>query len=234
MNNKYAIVTGASSGIGKFLSIELAKKNFNVIMISRNKKKLQQVSNEINLLNCNCSIIVADISKEKDISKISSQIKSLNIDVLINNAGVGIFNKIQDISFKEWNHHIDINLTGTFMMTKIVVDNMIKNKSGKIVFINSVAGLQPYPYSSAYVASKFGLTGFSSSLREELRQENIKVISIHPGSVDTSFWEKSNADFSRENMLSAKDIACSITSAILAPNNLVYEKLVLRRTAGDF
>ena len=190
MNNKYAIVTGASSGIGKFLSIELAKENFNVIMISRNKKKLQQVSNEINLLNCNCSIIVADISKEKDISKISSQIKSLNIDVLINNAGVGIFNKIQDISFKEWNHHIDINLTGTFMMTKIVVDNMIKNKSGKIIGISSVVATSGNPGQSNYVAAKSGMIGFYKSIALEVASRKINVNLISPGFIISPMTSK--------------------------------------------
>ena len=119
-------------------------------------------------------------------------------------------------------------------MSKMVVPNMKKNKSGKIVFINSVAGLHPYPYSSAYVASKFGLTGFSSSLREELRESNIKVLSYHPGAIDTPFWNNSKTDFPRKEMLSSKDVAESIVSSILAKKNIVHEQVIIRRTAGDF
>ena len=118
-------------------------------------------------------------------------------------------------------------------MTKRVVSNMKKNKNGKIVFINSVAGINAYPYSSAYVASKFGLRGFSSSLREELREDNIKVISIHPGSVDTPFWDNIKADFPRENMLSSRNVSLAIINAILSPDNLVQEEIVIRRTGGD-
>ena len=129
---------------------------------------------------------------------------------------------------------MNTNLTGAFLMSKIVLKNMIIKKEGKIVFINSVAGKKAYPFSSAYVSSKFGLTGFASSLREELRQDNIKVISIHPGSIDTPFWDNINFDFPKDQMLSSKDVAQTIVEAILAPNNLVCEELVIRRTAGDF
>ena len=111
---------------------------------------------------------------------------------------------------------------------------MIKNKAGKIVFINSVAGINPYPFSSAYVASKYGLRGFSASLREELREYKIKVISIHPGAVNTPFWNNVKGDFPREEMLAAKDVAKTITESILSPNNMVCEEIVIRRSAGDF
>ncbi len=118
-------------------------------------------------------------------------------------------------------------------MTRYIVPQMIKNKTGKIVFINSIAGINAYPYSSAYVASKFGLRGFSSSLREELREHNIKVISIHPGAVNTPFWNNVKADFPREQMLSSIDVASSIVNAVMAPNNVVQEEIVIRRTGGD-
>ena len=110
---------------------------------------------------------------------------------------------------------------------------MIQKKSGKIIFINSIAGLKPYPYSSAYVASKYGLRGFASSIREELREHNIKVISIHPGAINTPFWDNVKADFSKEDMLSPEDVANTTLSAILAKDNIVHEEIIIRRTAGD-
>ena len=97
-----------------------------------------------------------------------------------------------------------------------------------------MAGLHPYKNSTAYVASKFGLRGFTSSLREELREHNIKVISVHPGAIDTPFWNNINADFPRKEMISADDLADSIINSILAKNNVVHEEIVIRRTAGDF
>ena len=234
-NNKTAIITGGSTGIGKNISILLSQHQYDIILISRNKDSLELVKEEIKNLNNNCEIIPADISKTEDFKKIFSKLEEINnIDVLVNNAGVGIFNKIENISSEEWDIQMDTNLKGAFLITKGIVPGMIKNKSGKIIFINSVAGLNPYPYSSAYVASKYGLRGFSSSLREELREHNIKVISIHPGAIDTPFWNNVKSDFPREEMLSAKDVSLSVVDAILAPNNVVQEELIIRRTAGDF
>ena len=111
---------------------------------------------------------------------------------------------------------------------------MINQKEGKILFINSVAGKYGYPFSAAYVSSKFGLKGLADSLRNELRDYNIKVISIHPGAIDTNFWDNINADFKREDMLSSSDIADMAFYAIEAPDSVVLEEVVIRRTKGDF
>ena len=228
-----AIVTGASTGIGKYISIKLSKNNYHVILISRNKQKLQLVEKYIKDIGNDCSIVCADIGKKSSIEKISSIPNIHSVDVLVNNAGIGVFNKIQNISVSEWDEQINTNLRGSFLMTKLVIDSMIKKQSGKIVFMNSIAGLNPYPFSSAYVASKYGLRGFSSSLREELRDYNIKVISIHPGAINTPFWDNIKGDFPREDMLSVEDIATTTVDAILAKNNVVHEEIVIRRTAGD-
>lgn len=235
ISKKNAIVTGASTGLGKHLSIELSQNNYHVFLIARNIEKLELVKNNILDDGGDCSVFSADISNDDDIDKISRVVdKIAQVDVLVNNAGIGIFNKIENTSVDEWDKHISVNLRGSFVMSKMVVPNMKKNKSGKIVFINSIAGLHPYPYSSAYVASKFGLTGFSSSLREELRESNIKVLSYHPGAIDTPFWNNSKTDFPRKEMLSSKDVAESIVSSILAKKNIVHEQVIIRRTAGDF
>ena len=229
---KIAVVTGSSTGIGKALSVKLSKRGYFLVLISRNKSKLHKISEEI---NDNCLIIPSDLTQKKSINKIKKEIDKLqNIDILINNAGIGIFNKLQNISEEEWDMQIDLNLKASFLMSKMIVPKMIENRSGKIVFINSVAGINAYPLSSAYVASKFGLRGFTSSLREELREHNIKVISVHPGAIDTPFWNNVNVDFPRKEMISADDLADSIINSILAKNNVVHEEIVIRRTAGDF
>ena len=236
MNNlKTAVITGGSTGIGRHLALLLSEKNYKIILISRNEKQLKSAKEQIENSQNFCKILSADLSNENDIDKIVNYLKNNNkIDLLINNAGIGIFNKLQNISSKEWDIQMNTNLKAAFLMSKAVVQGMIKNKTGKIVFINSVAGLNPYPNSSAYVASKYGLRGFSSSLREELREHNIKVISVHPGAVNTPFWDSSRVNFPREEMLQTKDVADCIVNAILSPNNVVQEELVIRRTAGDF
>tara|TARA_Y100000817_G_scaffold246015_1_gene198040 strand:- start:7 stop:720 length:714 start_codon:yes stop_codon:yes gene_type:complete len=228
-----AIITGASTGIGKQISIKLSDNNYHVLLVSRKKSKLQEVEKQIKKDGNDCTSFSIDVSNEDEINQLQSYVDNNHIDVLINNAGIGIFNGIQNISEQEWDQQINTNLKGAFLMTKLVVDTMIRKKMGKIVFINSVAGLNPYPFSSAYVASKYGLRGFSASLREELREHNIKVISIHPGAINTPFWDNVKADFSKEDMLSPEDVANTTLNAILAKDNIVHEEIIIRRTAGD-
>ena len=234
MNNKVAIITGASTGIGKYMSIELSKKEYTVILISRDKNKLQPVKNIIDKSGSKCIILESDVSKKSSIENLFKKIKSYkSIDILINNAGLGIFNKIENTTYSDWDIQMDTNLKGSFMMTKNIVPIMKNNNNGKIVFINSIAGLKAYPYSSAYVATKYGLRGFTSSIREELREHNIKVISVHPGAIDTPFWDDIKGDFPRDKMLLSEDVAKSIIDAILSPNNMVQEEIVIRATSGD-
>ena len=119
-------------------------------------------------------------------------------------------------------------------MTKMIVDDLKVKKKGTIVFVNSVAGLHPYKNSTAYVASKYGLRGFASSLREELREDNIKVISVYPGAVDTPLWDDMNMDNLRPEMMNADDVANIIVETINSPGNCVIEEIKIRRVAGDF
>ena len=233
-NNKIAIVTGASTGLGKSISIKLALKGYEIILASRNEEKLNEVHGIINEGRGQSKVIVTDVSNEIDIANLYSQIDIDKVEIVINNAGFGVFNKIHKITSHEWDKQMNTNLRGSFLISRYIVESMIKRKTGRLVFINSVAGINPYPYSSAYVASKFGLRGFTSSLREELREHNIKVISVHPGAIDTQFWNNVNVDFPKDEMLSSDDVAESVLYAVLAPNNVVQEEVVIRRTAGDF
>ena len=234
MNKPIAIITGASSGIGRNLSIKLSDKYF-IYLISRNKNNLQKTADTIYNKKNDCQIIQADISEEESIESIYSQIDNKNnIELLINNAGVAVFNDISNLSIDDWNSQLNINLTGSFLMTKMIVDDMKSKKNGTIVFINSVAGLQYYKNSTAYVASKYGLRGFSASLREELREFNIKVISVHPGAIDTSLWDNMHMDDSRKEMMDVNDVGDIIINAIDSPNNCVTEEITIRRIAGDF
>ncbi len=144
------------------------------------------------------------------------------------------FYSIQNIDIEDWDSQLSVNLRGSFLITKFFSESMMQNKRGMFVYINSVAGKKAYPYSSAYVASKFGLLGFSRSMRAELREYNIKVISVHPGAVDTTFWDNVEGDFPRNQKMSSENVAKTIEHAICAPDNVVLEELDIQRTEGDF
>ena len=234
MSKPIAIITGASTGIGQSLSIKLSDKYF-IYLVSRNKEKLQKTAELIKNKNNLCKMIVADVSRSKSIDLIYSQIKNKqDIELLVNNAGIAIFNNISKLSIDDWDKQLNTNLRGCFLMTKMIIDDLKSKKTGKIVFINSVAGLNPYKDSTAYVASKHGLRGFSSALREELREYNIKVISVYPGAIDTPLWNNMGMDDLRQEMMTIDDISGIIINAINSPNNCTTEEITIRRVAGDF
>ena len=229
-----AIVTGASTGIGRELAIELSN-NYFVYLVSRSITNLNKTK-EVILNNKNdCDIIAADITNEESVEKIYNEIHNKNnIELLINNAGIAIFKDITSTSIDDWDKTINVNLRGSFLMTRLAVKIFKLKKTGKIVFINSGAGLKPFKDSSAYVASKYGLRGFASSLREELREYNVKVISVFPGAVDTPLWDNKNVDKIRRDMMNVNDLCQTIIHSINAPNNCVVEEILIKRNLGDF
>ena len=229
------LVTGASSGIGEAISRKFSSENYQVILSSRSKDKLIKLNKEILDLGYKSHLIPCDVSKEDDVKNLYKESLKIGfVNCIINNAGVGKFSKIEDVSTEEWDQQINTNLRGSFLVVREFIKDMKARKEGKILFINSIAGKHGYPFSAAYVSSKFGLKGLADSLRNELRDYNIKVISIHPGAIDTNFWESGNVDFPRDQMLSPFDIANSVFHAVEAPNSVVLEEIVIRRTAGDF
>ena len=235
MYKNIALVTGASSGIGKSLSIELVKNNFEVILSSRNLEKLESIAAQIAKEGGSAHVIPVDLSNSKSIENLYKESLKIGfVNTVVNNAGFGKFDKIEDVSVDDWNSQISVNLSAPFLMTKFFSEPMIRNKRGMFVYINSVAGKKAYPYSSAYVASKFGLRGLSRSVREEFREHNIKVVSVHPGAVATDFWKELNVDFPVDEMMNSENIAKTIAHSICAPDNVVVEEIDIQRIKGDF
>ena len=230
-----AVITGASSGVGKSLAIQLSDAGYKVVLAARSENKLNAIAEEIQTKGGNCLVVPTDVSKPEQINNL--KVRTLeygDVFVVINNAGLGKFCKIEDITLEDWNRQLDVNLRASFLVSQAFIPGMKQREKGMLVFMNSVAGKKGYPYSAAYVASKFGMRGLADSMREELRENNIKVISIHPGAVDTPFWDETGVNFPREEMLDTSTLAQSIMHAIQSPGNFTVEELVVRRTAGDF
>jgi short-subunit dehydrogenase len=230
-----AVITGASSGVGKSLAIQLSDAGYKVVLAARSENKLNAIAEEIQTKGGNCLVVPTDVSKPEQINNL--KVRTLeygDVFVVINNAGLGNFCKIEDVTLEDWNRQLDVNLRASFLVSQAFIPGMKQREKGMLVFMNSVAGKKGYPYSAAYVASKFGMRGLADSMREELRENNIKVISIHPGAVDTPFWDETGVNFSREEMLDTSTLAQSIMHAIQSPGNFTVEELVVRRTAGDF
>ncbi len=189
MNNKVALVTGASSGIGKITAIMLKDKGFKVYGVARRIDKLESIAKQ------GINILPLDVTDENSMVECVDTIinKEGRIDVLVNNAGYGSYGAIEDVPIKEARRQMEVNIFGLARMTQLILPYMRKNNYGKIVNISSMGGRVWTPYGGWYHTTKFALEGFSACLRLEVEPFGIDVIVIEPGGIKTD-WGHIAAD----------------------------------------
>lgn len=226
LNGKIAIVTGASSGIGAEFAKALTSKGSRVYGLARRSDKLAAIQSELGDLFVPVTL---DVNDHQGVENWIKETFSDNHqpDILINNAGLGLFGAVDEMRPEDWDTMINTNLTSVFRITRLVVPFM-KKKDGvaHIVNIASVAGLIGNPNISGYNASKFGLRGFSEALMKELRNDKIKVTCIYPGSVATEFFDDHGGTHS--NMLQGKDVANTLIHILETPDNFLIDEITLR------
>ncbi len=209
-SNKVVVITGASSGIGRACALKFAQKGAKVFLAARRVERLEEVQKEIFNMGSSCTIVKTDVTKKEDIENLFNKVEETygKLDILINNAGKGLKASLLDITSEYWQSLLDTNLTSVFLCTQEAVKKMLKSKSnGYIITISSIAGLYGAPNYAAYCASKHAVTGFKRSVKWELRKKGIKCLTIHPGRVNTEFFNTYAKRPSRKQMLSSFDIA---------------------------
>jgi len=218
LSGKIAIVTGASKGIGKAIARLFAEKGAIVYALARG---IQEDPMYQNIIPIPC-----DITKENQVSSTIEKIVKENgtIDILINNAGVGHFAPIHQLEENQWDEMINVNLKGAFLCAKYVVPHLLTKKSGHIINISSVAGIEGFPTGTGYCASKFGLMGLTDSLLKELKPLGIKVSAICPGSVQTYFGGSEPKDYA----LLPEDVAWMAYQMVAAPQRVIMNQVVMR------
>ncbi len=227
LNNKIAIVTGASSGIGTAFSEKMINKGAIVYGLARRLNKLQEVRDQ---LGENFKPVQMDITRNRDIEEwVQQQFSGKELPhVLINNAGLGIFGDVDQLSVEEWDTMINTNLNGVFYLTRAIVPLMKENPDHcHIINISSVAGLLGNPQISGYNATKFGLRGFSEALFKELRYDKIKVSTMFPGSIATHFFDDTGTE-THPNMMQPRDVADTLIHLLETPDNLLINEVTLR------
>jgi NADP-dependent 3-hydroxy acid dehydrogenase YdfG len=227
LNNKIAIVTGASSGIGTAFSEKLIEKGAIVYGLARRLNKLQEIRDQ---LGENFIPVQMDITRNHDIEDwVQQQFSGKELPhVLINNAGLGIFGDVDQLSVEEWDTMINTNLNGVFYLTRAIVPLMKENPDHcHIINISSVAGLLGNPQISGYNATKFGLRGFSEALFKELRYDKIKVSTMFPGSIATHFFDDTGTE-THPNMMQPRDVADTLIHLLETPDNLLINEVTLR------
>ena len=194
-----ALITGASSGMGRDMAKILSQKGYELILVARDEKKLEEVKKQ---LKSETKIVVMDISKEENCKKLYEENK--DIDILINNAGFGDCGHFEETSLDKDIQMIHTNIIAYHILTKLYLKEMIKKDSGKILNVASIAGFMPGPLMTTYYSTKNYVVRFSESIREELRRKKSKVqISILcPGPVDTNFNKVADVEFALKGLSS--------------------------------
>jgi short-subunit dehydrogenase len=235
---KRALITGASSGIGRATAIAFAKAGIDIALVSRQKDRLESVAKEARNLGVEAKAFPLDLAK---VEQVHTQIDSIvaafgPVNILVNNAGMGYTGHLIETSLADWQKVIDLNLTSVFQCIKGVLPGMRDQGSGTIINVVSIAGLQVFPNWGAYCVSKFGLMALSKTLNMEERANGIRVTALCPGSVNTPIWDSETvkADFDRSAMLTPEIVAESILYVALLPTSAVIEELTLIPSVGKF
>lgn len=228
LTDKIVIVTGASSGLGRAFSERFIQKGASVYGLARSEKKLNELHETF---GNRFQPVTLDITNHEAIEQWVDDTFSADHspDVLINNAGLGLFGDVDELPLDEWHTMINTNLNGIFYMTRQVVPLMKQNENVcHVVNIASIAGKIGNPKMTGYNASKFGVRGFSESLFKEVRYDGIKVTCFFPGSVNTNFFDNAAGADTHENMMLPEDVAKSLTDVIETPDNFLINEVVMR------
>ncbi|RDY66982.1 MULTISPECIES: 3-ketoacyl-ACP reductase [Halobacillus] len=187
IKGKIAYVTGAGRGIGRATALQMAKEGVHVGLIARTESRLEDVAEEARSYGVQAAVATADISDIDQVERAIQQLKEElgEADILINNAGIGVYGKFLELEPEEWKRTFEVNVYGTYHVTRAVLPMMKEKNQGDIINISSSSGLKGTAGSTAYSGSKFALQGMMEALMQEVRRDNIRVFTLNPSLVAT-------------------------------------------------
>jgi len=230
LSNKRAIVTGGTRGIGRAITESLLAASCTVLFCGRSEQAVQATLDELTpKWGAKVLGFPADVSSTEQVEKLFEygDLKMGGLDILVNNAGIGIFAKMADCAIDDWRRVLDVNLSGAFYCSKQAVPRMIKAGAGYVVHIGSLAGKNPFATGAAYNASKFALNGFAEAMMLDHRNDNIRVTSIMPGSVDTEF-NGHDAKSGSNWKIASQDIADMVLAVLRMPERTMVSRIEMR------
>lgn len=231
LTGKTALITGAGSGIGREVALELARRGVSVALAGRTEPKLTETAAQIGYEGGAAVVIVADVTDPAQVEALIADTTRAfdGLDILINSAGVGLIKPLETTTAAEMDRLLDINVKGLMLTTQAALRPMIAAGSGHIVNIAGILGKAPMANASLYCASKYAVTGFSKALQLEVsRKHNIKVSLMYLGGVDSPFWDSIDMKVQRDKMLTIADAAGAILTVLTQPANLVLGEFTLQ------
>jgi len=230
---KVALVTGASSGIGRSTAETLAREGVHVALAARRKDRLQRLKERVESEGGTALVVETDVTDEDDVRETIERIDDRfgRLDILVNSAGMMVLDRVEEADVAEFQRMIDVNLHGLMQVTQAALSLMQRQGSGHVVNVSSLAGRKSFPGASGYSASKYAVNGFSEALREEFSGEDadcIRVTDIEPGFVETDLSEGLPPEWMET--LDPADIARSVRYAVSQPPHVDVNEILLRPT----
>lgn len=224
LTNKSVVITGGTDGLGLSLAHKLVSKGAKVSIIGRNQEKVDRTAIE---LGDEATGYVADVSKFDELEKIAKQIK--NIDILINNAGIWLEGEVTTNTVEQISSTIDTNLKGVIYTTRAFLPLLKKSEETHILNVTSTSGIRGRENQSVYVASKFGVTGFTESLKLELANTNVKVTGFYPGGMKTKLFDKSGTPKNNQDWMDTDKVANIIIFMLEQDATMIMDHVVLNK-----
>jgi NADP-dependent 3-hydroxy acid dehydrogenase YdfG len=227
---KVAFITGASSGIGRALTLCLLREGVNVIASGRNGQRLTELREEASGLPGALILAAADVANETEMLRVLEK-ATMTVgmpDIVIANAGFGTMKPLVEMSTEEFDAVMATNVRGVWLTLRHTIPSMIEKGGGDVIIVSSLAGKNGFAGGTAYSASKFAVRGLAQSLMLEVRDKNIRVATIFPGSTDTRFFDDSPMSPNREKILSSDDVAQAILDILRASRRALLSEIDIR------
>ena len=230
LDGRVALITGASSGLGRAFALALASSGARVFLAARREEKLREVAREITEAGGDASYHVVDVRVIPSLYDLVDVLlaKYRRMDILINNAGLGFRAPLLEVKRSEIAAMLETDLAAAIYLTQASLHALLRSAPSDIVNVSSIAGLEGFAEGTVYCAAKAGLVGFSRALAAELKPANIRVTALCPGSVDTEFFENFRSTLEPQERLTADDVVRALMAVLTSPPNVLHGEVVLR------
>lgn len=233
LQDKIAVITGASTGIGHSMAVTFAKEGAKVVLAARRREALEKLARQIDGTGGAALALTTDVTDEQQVLELFR--RTMNefgrVDILVNNAGTAIGKPTDELSLEAWRKVIDCNVTGAFLCSREAFKVMKRQRAGRILNIGSVSAKVPRPHSAAYTTSKYALEGLTRSMAVDGREHGVGVSVLQPGNVATAIWSGREDVMTREGAMSPDDIARIAVMMLSLPADVnMFEALVLPLT----
>ena len=234
LDGKVAVVTGASKGIGKAIASAFAAAGAKVVLAARTRETLEQVASDLKESGAEAMAVPTDVTDVDAVQRLVERTLGVyqRVDILVNNAGIGYFGPVVDFAPDNWDTVLNSNLKAVYLCAKYALPPMLAQGSGQIINVLSIAAKVAFEASAAYCAAKAGALALTKVLAAEVRQQNIRVTAVLPGSVHTPFWDDVPEPPDFEQMLKPEHVAGTVVSVCQQPLGMVTEEIVVMPPLG--